>query len=404
MIARRLTIRSVVAALLVTVLAGALRPVLAEDEDPQRLADVEGVVYEVFHGDSVHRMGFYVREIHVPSRAFAFTIEGGELRVFRPKAHRYLLPGQTFEIELPNGEKHSLPFLAIPGTETRRVGSVRLRAEHVDRLQTLLSLKTRLRAIAEQYFEPRSEYEPVVAYLGLNPTAGAFIVKLLDEAGIRCVGISNAGGETLSVPKEHAEEARRILYEALVKGLSNPPPAPASNPGWDGHLDYQVMDSAGYVIWSLDRTLVPPTPPRADVLAHLKRFPGTETVDVDGQARRPEYGDLRLEEAESTLRGKLPRPWTVDALIEAYRKASDPESKSDLEGDVARAALLYLLAASRSPQALPLVGEGLSDESLEVRVAATEGINTYWNPELLSIGGLEGAMMHARAWWDAFAR
>jgi hypothetical protein len=38
---------------------------------------VEAIVYEVFHGDAIHRMGRHVREIHVPSRNLAFYVELG---------------------------------------------------------------------------------------------------------------------------------------------------------------------------------------------------------------------------------------------------------------------------------------------------------------------------------------
>jgi uncharacterized small protein (DUF1192 family) len=157
---------------------------------------VEGIVYEVFHGDSIHRMGWRVREIHVPSRNLAFYVELGELRVFRPETHRYRLPGEKVAI----GGK-SLPVLSIPGLETRRIGTIRLLVEHVDRLEALLKEKTRVRAIADAYLLDPAGYVPVVAFRSSNESAAAFLAKLLDEGGFAWMGVGNAGADSWSVPR-----------------------------------------------------------------------------------------------------------------------------------------------------------------------------------------------------------
>ena len=64
--------------------------------------------------------------------------------------------------------------------------------------------------------------------------------------------------------------------------------------------------------------------------------------------------------------------------------------------------MVYVLAASRNVDVLPLVGAALSDEQLVVRVAATHGIRTYWDARPLTDGGTEQALELARSWWAAY--
>lgn len=397
--------RSLLPCLLVLALALTFRSGRAKEGPEKPAPSVEGVIYEVFHRDWIHRMGCHVREVLVPSRNLAFYVSNGELCVFRPETHRYLLPGETIERPMPDGTPVRVPVLTAPGRETRRVGIVRLLAADVDRLEAHLEEKIRLRALADKYLTQGDPYQPVVAFATLNPAVWKLVAGRLDEAGILWLGISGGGSETLSVPAARAGEARRVLREALIRGLAIPPPdGPAWGPTWDDPLDFRILDPDGHVEWSIERTRVPPAPPHADVLEHLRRFPGSEWVTENGRKRQPEYGDLRLEEADGALSGKLPRPWTVKRLMEAYRRAMDSEGELELHDETARSALITLLAASRNPLALPLVGAGLGADSLDVRVAATEGINTYWDPEPLGEGGLEDAMLRAQAWWDARQR
>jgi hypothetical protein len=355
---------------------------LAGDDAKKPVRHVPGVVYEVFHGEPFRIGGRRVREVHVPSRALAFYVDAGELRVFRPKPRRYELPGGLV-VEYPGQVRSRLVPKPFPETETRRVGETRLRAEDVESLASLLREKTRLRALADSYLAPGGAHQPVVAHDSGNEAAAEFLAKLLDGAGILWAGAAKEGVETIGVPAARAEEARRILLDAL------------GDPEWDARLDYRVIDRMGNVTWEVTRTSVPPAPPGADVLEHLARFTGS--MEVGG--RRPKYGDYDLERAEKTLEGRLLRPWTVKALMKHYAESSDPHpGHSDWE---ARAALIYLLAASRRPEALPLVGDALHDESLDVYVAATMGILQYWyEGPVPGDDNLEGMVPRARKWWS----
>jgi len=86
----------------------------------------------------LHRLGVHVREIHVPSRGFAFYVRQGELRVFRPEARRFRLPGTKLIVRAPDGSSIEVPWMQVPGCETRHVGATRIRAADADRLVSLL--------------------------------------------------------------------------------------------------------------------------------------------------------------------------------------------------------------------------------------------------------------------------
>jgi hypothetical protein len=276
------------------------------------------------------------------------------------------------------------------------VRAFRLPVKYADQLEAHLKEKTRLRALADSVLLPPDTYEAVVAWMTMNMAAGKFVMDLLDEAGITYVGVGNAGGETFSVPAARAEEARRILRKALIDGLHTPPAEVEHDPSWGGHLDYRVIDEHGYADGYLDRTKIPPAPPHADVLGHLQRFPGSEVVTTEGKKRYAKYGDFDLEQAELTLKGKRARPWTVEVLKTWYEKTAP-----DTGEEKTRAALVYLLAASRSASVLPIVGAALADDELDVRVAATYAILAYWDEEPIPEGGTEDAMLRAQAWWKA---
>lgn len=368
--------------------------VLAGEEEPAKPTHVEAVVYEVFHGDTLHRMGHYVREVHVPERGFAFNVAAGELRVYRPDQWRYAMPGDTMTLPDPEGGTMELPIFHVPGTEPKLIRSFRMPARDADQIEEHLKARTRLRAVADGYLLQAESLQPVVGFTTGDRATGNFVWNLLAEAGILCVGVGNAGGETLSVPPERAQEARRLLREALVQGLARTASDYETEPAWDAHLTYQILGEDGTPEWYGDRTRVPPAPPAADVFGHLQRFQGSEIVtglDTEPGWRRPAYGDLELEQAEIALKSKRPRPWTVSVLEAWFAEAKDEK---------VRAALVYVLAASRNASVLPLVGTALSDEQLHVRVAATHGVLTYWRREPTAGGGTEQAMLAAREWWN----
>lgn len=217
----------------------------AGDEEDARPPLVKGVVYEVFHGDGLHRMGFYIREIHLPDRGFSFSVVHGELRVFRPGATRYPRgEKETITFPGPSGEPIELPLFRIPGTEPKRVGPTTLRVEDADRLEALLQEKTRLRAVAEMYLDPSGTYEVVAAWQSANEEAGRFVTGLLEATGIGYRGVGNDGGDSLTVPAGRAEEARRILRKALAAGRERTPADPERSPSWDAHLRFEVIDAS----------------------------------------------------------------------------------------------------------------------------------------------------------------
>lgn len=148
-----------------------------------------------------------------------------------------------------------------------------------------------------------------------------------------------------------------------------------------------------------DRVTIPATPKDADVLLHLAAYPGMETVQVEGVSRTPKFGEYMLEQAEKILSDAVARPWTVARLETALAEATHPESP-ELEDEARRAALVYLLGASRDARVLPIVGAALGDRQLEVRVQATEVILRYWSGDLPE-GGTEQAMEAAATWWAA---
>src|SRR5205085_2715118 len=94
-----------------------------------------------------------------------------------------------------------------------------------------------------------------------------------------------------------------------------------------------------------------------DILDFAAKHPLHQSVkQPDGTWRAPKYGDYQLEEAVEKLK-ELPRPWTVEKVLKAYR---DPKDASVC------ASWLYVLAASRDPRAGVELGRALTDDALEV--------------------------------------
>lgn len=132
------------------------------------------------------------------------------------------------------------------------------------------------------------------------------------------------------------------------------------------------------------------TPPEPDILELAAKDPfALEVSGPDGKLRTPRFGDPELERAEATF--AIPRPWTVSKILRRYR---DSESIDE------RVLLLRVLAASRDPRAAVVLGETLTHDDLDLRVAATEGLCDYFL-DLLVDGGLESQMHAAEEWWHA---
>jgi len=133
-------------------------PGRAGDEEGDGSRFERGVVYEVYHGDVLHRLGCYVREVHLPGRGIAFTIDGEDLRVFRPSVLRYATqdePVVTWRSE--DGVSLRMPVFHVPGTAPRRLGWIDVSKADADRLEALLEMRTSLRAVAEPYLRATAD-------------------------------------------------------------------------------------------------------------------------------------------------------------------------------------------------------------------------------------------------------
>jgi hypothetical protein len=127
-----------------------------------------------------------------------------------------------------------------------------------------------------------------------------------------------------------------------------------------------------------------------DILDFADKNPRKSQVqNPDGSWRIPKYGDYKLEQAVKELKNYA-QPFTVPKLIVWYTEAKDEKT---------RANLLRVLAASRDARAALVIGNSLKDESLDVRIAATDGLLDYFI--LYSIaGGSEQQMMFVQDWWE----
>ncbi len=129
-----------------------------------------------------------------------------------------------------------------------------------------------------------------------------------------------------------------------------------------------------------------------DILEYLSKH--SHKVSIihysDGSTYKPKYGDINLEKAEELLAGKYERPWTVSKVAQWYQETKEPKT---------RAALLWLLAASRDERAVSYLGSALDDPALDVRIASAYGINDYFLDTAMP-GGTEQLMIAAREWWQ----
>lgn len=126
---------------------------------------------------------------------------------------------------------------------------------------------------------------------------------------------------------------------------------------------------------------LPPTPHGQDVTRHLAQFHFS--------------GEQRVRKMTERLAGHVQRPWTVERLAAFSAAAVDAER---------RAAAVYLLAASRDPTALRVVGNALGDQDSGVRVAAAWGIVLYWIGEMHGGGNAESVLSDAQEWWQGRGR
>ena len=130
--------------------------------------------------------------------------------------------------------------------------------------------------------------------------------------------------------------------------------------------------------------------PERDILDFAAKNPRRSQVrNPEGTWRIPKYGDYRLEQAVEQLENYL-QPFTVPKVTAWYFKAKD--------GKI-RAALLRVLAVSRDPRAALVLGNSLKDDSLDVRIAATDGLMDYFLPSIAG-GGTEQQMLAVQIWWE----
>jgi hypothetical protein len=126
-----------------------------------------------------------------------------------------------------------------------------------------------------------------------------------------------------------------------------------------------------------------------DILDIVAEKPlGMRVQNPDGSWRTPKYGDYRLENAVEALKGRS-RPFTVSKVIKWYAQERNGKKRSHL---------LSLLAASRDPRAAVALGNAISDDNLDVRIATLDGLQFYFVETVVS-GGSEDTFMHVEKWW-----
>ena len=126
-----------------------------------------------------------------------------------------------------------------------------------------------------------------------------------------------------------------------------------------------------------------------DILDRARQRPPKQSrTGDDGKPVFPKYGHFEVDAAASAL-AEIPRPWTVKTMVRAYEREEDPKRKAHI---------LWVLAASRDPRAAVILGPGLTDKALDVRVAATYGLMDFFMDRLVG-GGTEQHMSAAQKWW-----
>ncbi len=121
---------------------------------------------------------------------------------------------------------------------------------------------------------------------------------------------------------------------------------------------------------------IPATPRGVDVIEHLARYRVGDEVRVRAYAEE--------------LEGYVRKPRTVERLAAAY--ASTLNAKR-------RAALAYLLAASRNEKGLRAAGNALYDQDPGVGLAAATGIEVYWMEETVN-GNSTTLGLAVLSWWN----
>ncbi len=120
-------------------------------------------------------------------------------------------------------------------------------------------------------------------------------------------------------------------------------------------------------------------------------YPGAfqQTAPPGGSLHDCMYYDCDVERAAEFLRDRYPHPYTVPKVIGWYEEAAD---------ETTRRHLLFLLSASRDPQAALVLGTALRSPSLVLRGAAMNGLNWQFGAERCGAGG--GFESSYDAAWD----
>ena len=136
-------------------------------------------------------------------------------------------------------------------------------------------------------------------------------------------------------------------------------------------------------------------PQQYDILNAAANYPDRTTSYREGKGpmRPTEYGDPELDKAAIALRD-LDRPWTLEKILAAY------ESEKALER---RVSLLRVLAASRDPRVAVMLHKLVSDDSLDIRLAALGGLwDHYIQIDGVWGGGTEQMFFDEAEWWRLY--
>jgi hypothetical protein len=134
-----------------------------------------------------------------------------------------------------------------------------------------------------------------------------------------------------------------------------------------------------------------------DILTAAANYPDRTTLSREGEGpmRPTKYGDPALDQAAIALQD-IDRPWTLEKILAAY------ESEKAVER---RVSLLRVLAASRDPKVAVMLHELVSDDSLEIRLAALAGLwDHYIQTDGVWGGGKEQMLFDEAEWWRLYKK
>jgi len=124
-----------------------------------------------------------------------------------------------------------------------------------------------------------------------------------------------------------------------------------------------------------------------DVAQRPPRFRQRRSVN-NGPWETSKYGDFNVDEAAEALKD-IPRPWTLKKMLRLYQEEKKAER---------RVRLIYLMAVSHDPRVAVILGEGLTDSSVAVRIAAAVAMSEYYS-HTPGVGGLEATFKFNQQWW-----